>query len=636
MENFEQWFDIEEGKSKRIASTIFDEVDRLMEEKQSYIKNCVEAVGLYRGSTVNGFRPGEWRPNIESMSAVRINNTRVAVDSLFSRITANFPHAAIVSSGAPEEVQNQAEQMQLFLDGVIEASNLQKEINRAFLDALITGIGHIKILLEEGEVKVERLLPCSVWCDEQSCLDGHPQVVFEERFISRRQLKKIFGENAAEAIDQASCFVPNAGRNSKARDLIRVIEAWSLGTENESGRHVICTHLGTLLDEEWKLPFTPIIPVRWSYDVLGYFGQGMVELVKTLQMELDAVTCSISEHITLLGQAFITVHEASGVDEEKLLQNLPARLISYRGQVPPVINTPTAISPQVVNYAEGLEQKILEAARLSPLTAQSQKPTGLDSGVALRTFHDIETGNFTPIALCFEDAVLETAKRIIAIGMASETWKVKTIQGNRFETKTWNYKDWKENTFVIKIKPTSFLSISPAARKQDVVDMLQGGLITAEEGRDLLNFPDLEKYQQLSNAPLNYIHKKLENILATGKYEPPVDFEPLEYSIKVAGQYFMRAYTDGVPKDRYDLLNQYQMEAAEKIRSMSTPPAPPEMIAPAQGDLANPLPSVGTPLPLPLPPLEGNLGNLPPLEGEMLPVEGEVPPEEMIAPEGLQ
>src|ERR1043165_5432420 len=89
--------------------------------------------------------------------------------------------------------------------------------------------------------------------------------------------------------------------------------------------------------------------------------------------------------------------------------------------------------------------------------------------------------------------------------------------------------------------------------------MMQAGILDLQEGRRLLDFPDLEQVERLANSGEERILQILDEIIDTGKYTPPDPFMDLQLANKLVVQY-------------YNLYSQAKLEEskAQKLRDFYT------------------------------------------------------------------
>jgi polyhydroxyalkanoate synthesis regulator phasin len=120
-----------------------------------------------------------------------------------------------------------------------------------------------------------------------------------------------------------------------------------------------------------------------------------------------------------------------------------------------------------------------------------------------------------------------------------------------------------QDDFVIQVFPTSALSKNPAERKQDVIDLMQGGLIDPQEGRRLLDYPDLQQHEDLVNATEERILKVLDEMVEDGKYTPPDPSMDLQKAKVLVLQYINKYVPEQLPEKKRQLLDTFNVQIEE-------------------------------------------------------------------------
>jgi hypothetical protein len=148
------------------------------------------------------------------------------------------------------------------------------------------------------------------------------------------------------------------------------------------------------------------------------------------------------------------------------------------------------------------------------------------------------------------------------------------------------------DNYIIQCFPASMLSQTPAGRKQDVVELIQAGLIPQEYALDLLDFPDLEGFQSLATSDLKSIQKILDKIQETEEYISPEPYLNLKLARKLGHQYYLRSMTEDHPEKVQDLLRMWVDDCQAMIDALAQPEQPaelpvvPEAAAAVQPELA--------------------------------------------------
>jgi hypothetical protein len=240
------------------------------------------------------------------------------------------------------------------------------------------------------------------------------------------------------------------------------------------------------------------------------------------------------------------------------------------------------------------------------MQASSQKPEGLNSGAAIRSYDDISTDRFAAISKKYDNLfkdlaylIADTAKEI-----ASRTGKYQTIYPNKDGTKEIDLPAMKflNDPFVIQCFTESALPRSPAGRIETVTELVQAGMLTLQEGYRLMRFPDLEQNQRLDNASEERIFKMLDSIVEDGKYIPPDQFLNLNLATELVVKYLNLYLAANLEESKADKLRNF-FNQVNMLKAAAMPPPMP-MGAPSPG--GPPGTPQATPQPLPSSPLVSN------------------------------
>src|SRR5690606_23374763 len=101
-------------------------------------------------------------------------------------------------------------------------------------------------------------------------------------------------------------------------------------------------------------------------------------------------------------------------------------------------------------------------------------------------------------------------------------------------------------SYVTRVFPTSILPTTPAGKLQTVQELTQAGFIEKEQAVDLLDFPDLEAYMGLKNAPIDCVKRIIEQFLDEGEYQTPEPYMNIPLSKSMVQMAYIRAKNDGV------------------------------------------------------------------------------------------
>ena len=96
------------------------------------------------------------------------------------------------------------------------------------------------------------------------------------------------------------------------------------------------------------------------------------------------------------------------------LNNDIGAIIKYQGNKPDFQVT-QAVHPELFQHLDRLYNRAYEIAGISQLSAQSKKPGGLTSGIAITEYNDIESERFNIIGQRYENFYKNAARHIIRL-----------------------------------------------------------------------------------------------------------------------------------------------------------------------------------------------------------------------------
>lgn len=597
----ELWFKAEEGA---VHKNLFAALEHLEDNQPHRKDSLLKYIRLYGGADGGGLTPGSYA-KIQPLSKdrLRLNVIQSVTDAVASRIAKNKPLPMFLTSGGNFDQRQRAKGMNKYLEGVFYANDVHSAKNGqlAFKEAALLGSGMCKVFRAGKEVKIERVLTSEITVDEIEAFNGAPANLYQHKFLSRDVLIADFPQHK-DAIIQANANNPDA-ENKLTVDHIKVVEGWHLpsGAEAGDGRHVICVDGVDLADDEWKRDYFPFPKVDWALNMMGFWARGLAEELIGIQIEINELLIKIQKAYHLLAHPWILRQIGSQVTSDSL-RNVTGTIIDYAGEKPQVV-THNVISPEVYQHLDRLYNRAFEIAGLSVLSAQSQKPTGLDSGVALRTFEDIESARFLTVGQAYEQFFMDMSKMIVDITReiaadGNEKLSTKVRSGRTIEVVEWSEVELSEEDYVMKVFPVSSLPTSPAGRFQAVIERIQAGMVTKEQGMQLLDFPDLKHETNLNLAALENIEWTISQILDHGNYNPPDPIQNLELGIQRMQSAYLLAMTDEAPEDRLKDLRTWMDQAQQMLSLAATPPEVTEEVTPAEV----PPPGLAPEQPLELPP----------------------------------
>jgi len=539
---------------------------------------------LYGNRNVLGAGPTDFSLML-SEERVTLNVIKSVCDTVSARIAKNRPRPVFLTSGGNYSLRRRAKLLEKFVDSQFYSAGLYNVAPKVFVDACVFGTGVVKTYRVREDIRVERVFPGEIFVDRAEGVYGEPQQMYQRKFINRDVLIDMFPKKASKIrrIDAGTMRDFEFGRDSTA-DQVEVLECWHLpsGPDAKDGRHCIVADGVTLFKGDWEYDHFPFTFIRWSEQLRGFWGSGLAEELTGIQVEINKLLMKIQKAMQLLAVPWVLVESGSKIKKAHLNNQIGA-IIPYTG-TPPIVRPNQTISPEVFSHLDRLYQRAYEIAGVSQLSASSLKPAGLESGVALREYNDIESERFALISRDYETMFMDIARRMVALGKEiseeNPDWSIvaqrdkETIQ----EVK-WKDVDLGKDVYVLKVYPSSSLPSTPAGRLAMVEQLMGAGLLGPEEAKRLLDFPDLDRDLALDRAAADNIDRIIEQILDEGIYESPEPFMDLILAMKKVQASYNKAVNDNVPEDRLGMLRQF-LAATHLLMQRARQAAAPQAGAP--------------------------------------------------------
>lgn len=600
------------AEEKNLAATVMSHVAQIIQNDRGRIESYNTYARLYGTWTPtfwNGYQlANTGKPTAPIRDRLTYNIVQSCIDTLTARISQNKPKPMFLTQAGDAKLQRKAKKLDAFCYGLFYQNDYYKQAPKIFRDACIFGEGIIHSYAENGQVKHERVLPYEILVDY---LESHvgpesTKSIFRIKNIDRTLLMEMYPEKAGLISQMTSTSVFLSAANKSVSDTVTVIEAHRLKTGEQKGRHVIVTENAVLLDEDYDKDYFPYAIMRYSPRVYGFYAQGMAEQLVPLQVEINRTLISIQRSLYLGGTHKIFVKSGSKVIKSHF-DNMIGTILEYAGDTAPQYVVPQLVQPEIYQHLENMIQKGYQLPGVSQLSASSLKPMGIDSGKALRAVDDIQVQRFQTIAQAYEDFAVQVARNDVHVAkqIYDEEGKLDVkVPGKRFiETIDWKDVDLPEDDYHLQVYPVSKLPNDPEGRLATIQEMMGAGLLSPEAGKRLLDYPDLEAEENLSNATTDYIHKILDEIVDEGKYTAPEPFDRMDKARELALEYYALGKLNNMPEDRLELLRNF-LKQLDLLQQMAMPPAPmgaPPMGAPTDQPVAPPVNQMVPQAPMPAP-----------------------------------
>lgn len=599
------WFLV---KKEEMHEAVFEVVSTLEKTHNWRREQNLQNMRLYGDMDTMGLSSGGYtqsQPFDSKRNRVTLNVIQNTCDTIASKIAKNRPKPMFLTDAGDWYMQKKAQSLQKYIDGQFYYLNAYQLGQRAFADGCIFDIGGIKVYRHGDHIKLDRIFAEEIMVDEAESFYGDPKSYHQKKLMARDILIKLFPKSE-EKLRKATRAGYQSVIYQNLTDQLKVVESWRLASgkkdkNNEyfyDGRHTICVENETLLDEEYDKPYPPFVFFKWSSRLRGFYGQPLAEQLTGLQIEMNKIlrTIQISQHLLAVPKVLVDV--GSKIVKTHL-NNEIGGIISYAG-TPPQFQSINPSPTELFTHLQFLYQKAFERAGVSQLSANSQKPEGLDSGKAIRTYQDIESDRFALTQQNYEQMfldltrlILDETKEIASRKDGKHRVMLKDVDG--FSEINWKEIDMERDKYILQVFPTNYLSETPAGKFQDIKELLQAGFLDKDYAAKLMDFPDVKGVMKLITAPYDDIMLTITQILEKGEYNAPEEFQNLALGIRLGQSSYLKAKVDGVPRDRLELLQRWIAQANIKLKSAIQPPMPqvPQLAKPQPLPQSNLIPQAG-------------------------------------------
>lgn len=518
-----------------------------------------------------------------------LNVVQSCVDALISRMTQSKPKPVFLTEGGNYKKRKLAKDLNRFIDGEFYQTKAYQIGEQVLRDSMVIGDGLVKVIeTDDNRVGIERTLCTEVFVDEADGMYGFPQQMHQLKLMDRDMAAELYPKYKSSIMEAEAASFGSTSEQSRDSIVsqIMVAESWHLPSAKEAkdGRHVIAIANDILFEEQYEEDDFPFVRLPYAPRTLGYWSQGLPEQLMGIQSEINRLLYTIQQSLHLCGIPKWLVEDGSKVVSGHI-NNQIGGLIKYQG-TPPVLQVAQTVAPDLYQQLERLVMYAYQQSGISMLAASSQKPQGLNSGAALREYDDLQSDRFAYLSQRYENYYIDLAKKMFAKAkkIAEREGEYQTIYPGQDSLLKVDFPkdDIAEEEFIIQLYPASALAKNPAQRKQEVIDLMQAGLIDPEEGRRLLDYPDLRQEQDLMNAPKERLLKLLDEIVEEGKYTPPDPSMNLDLAKKLCLQYQNKYVQEELEESKMDLLRAFNSQI-NRLKAMAMaammPPVDPMMTA---------------------------------------------------------
>jgi len=609
-----------ESATKDNVGTILERVFKAIVEETRWQRSAHEYhVGLYAGSVGSvGVRGRSYRDYRHSPATLPDNVCRSLTDTLQSKIVKQRPLPRAMTTRGDWKKQRRARKLNQFIEGIY--SNLkvfEKLAPLVYRDAEVCNSGHLAVMVSGKRILCERVYPWELFHDPEDARYGEPRNLYRVRGMDAGRLVALYGDTDGkrkklrEACKAAKNhrWVDDQERHEnlygETTDRVDVLECWHLCDDNEAhedgeehrctGRHVVMIRGHVIVDEPFEWPMFPVVTLYYSEPFVGTYGAGLVEQVEGYQHAINRANEKYDEQLDRSGALLLVPDGSDIIDSD--LNNDVGTIVRYQPaggapQVVPMDFTTAAVASRVPD----LTQRAMANAGISQMSAQSQKPSGITSGVALNALADVETERFMTFGRQVEAFHLELSKAFVqaAKQVARDEGEFEVGVEMRSGILSLKWSDVEIDGYQLRMFATNEMSTKPAAQLERLEQWFNAGVFDADTLFRLSDNPDVAYELELRIADKMVIDDTLERFLDADEdsdayedvYLPPTPYQDYEWGARRAQQKLNRAILDGAPEFNQQFLRDYIADCEGEIKRIaeaSAPPAPPGGAMPPPG-----------------------------------------------------
>lgn len=590
---------------------IFQYLNQLEQSSFGRSKNNLIFYRMYLNSELLGMKSADYYKN-KTEDRLTINVAQSLVDTAQAQIAQHTPKVKFITEEGEWAQAQRAKGLEDFVYGVFYQNNIKTLGPDIFKDAAIFGTGCVKFISEGDKIKMERVVMNELKVDENEAMYGAPRQIHQIKFVNRKVLEQMFPKKKWE-ISQSSIqkSYEHYMVDQDYIEMCMVVESWHLpsGEKADDGRHCITIQGATLMDEEYKKDYFPFEFYHWNKKPLGFWGQGIIEQIAGIQMEINKLVKRAQLIMHLCSVPTFWVENGSKVNKSQINNNI-GNIISFTG-VKPQMDVVNAVPQEILLQIENLYNKAYELTGISRLQAQSTKPAGLNSGAALREYNDIGSERQKIKGREYEQFFINCAKKVIFLAKEMEDsgvdYTILAEKNKSMKKIKWSEVNLEEDSYIMKAWPVSLLPSSPEGKLQTTQELMSIGFIDKTQAMSLLDYPDIESIVSLEKATIDDIMATIDEIVNKGEYNPPEPFQDLTLGIKMMQASYLKYKRQGVDPINLELFTRWISDASAIIQAGQQQQMAMQMQAQMMAQqAANPVPQ-GIPVSQPAAPITGQI-----------------------------
>ena len=457
----------------------------------------------------NGHRSENiWQKRVQPLTYNRLlrhndvptyNIIRSSINTIISKLSQTKVRPFFNPINGTYKTQRVCRDAQIFFDEYFDQEKIYSKAVEAVKDAAIFEYGAMWI--DDATMEIKLLKPWEYYFDPAELQEG--------------KLTRCFVRKKEYPISYLKDIIQP--RSKKNRELAETLKKNRNTYVNYTVYYDLLDHKkyhiinGNFVKEEsitYDIP--PVVMIWYDPPVKGGTSTSIVDNLYDIQRAIDMFSYKIHKNAELSPSNQIFVPKGSGI-KKSMVTNDIGKIYEYQpipGVARPIeVSTPPVIDPTYIQLLEMNIQFAYNMEGISELSAQSKKPSGLNSGVALQTMEDVESERHNVILQNYIHFMMGIAVRVIEIFDDKENIIPKKI--GRSNVKWKDLKSEREQ-YSIQFSASNILSKDPKVKMEQIEKLMSMNLIPPAVAATFLELPDEQAAYSIMNAAYDQVQKIIE------------------------------------------------------------------------------------------------------------------------------
>lgn len=462
-----------------------------------------------RNPSIVGLYNIDESPENDTTLTPSINVIKSCIDTLTSKIAQSKVRPFFNCINGTFKDINVCKNAQQYFDQYFDIEEVNKKVSMAFRDACI--FDHGVIYVDSETKSITKALPWQVF-------------VRPAELTYNNVTRAYYCQN-----DYPVSMLPEKYRNKvlKANPDQEYVTYGIYYDTVDQCKAVYISELDFVEIEKYEGNRVPFIFLWYNNPIHGGSSVSVVDMLYGIQCEVNTLMSKVKD-ASQLSPALTFFLPDDATIKSTQLNNRVGNVITYKATSdmsgsPVTVATPNFIDSQYIELINNLKETAYEMVGISQLSAQSKKPSGLNSGIALQTVEDVESERFeeqlNQVIRCY----VEIAKTCLRVFPKEETILPDTP--NRLDVRWGDIVD-EEKKMQIQFSAADSLSKDPSTKLQQLQQLAQVGVIPQERIAQFMELPDLEGGYSLSNNAINAVLSVIRDCIESDNYDVP-DYIPI-------------------------------------------------------------------------------------------------------------